>query len=649
LKSGSLLTQLKILTFIPLLILSFVFFVFLYDSFREIRQLQSLQDNAQMIRSVSKFITDLQRERGLSSGYLESSGKRFVNELRTVRDAVDRDVRISDFFVVIRSLRKQIDARRISSVASFIAYSTVIKQLQTRFLAITRQIDDVDLLKFLHPFTNLSLVKEALGQIRGSLNGVFSDERKSNKKLLYLALHAKGVMDISLEKYYVTASSTFAQRVRRILASPEYRYVDGVIERIALLTFPVPKEDPGYWFETVTKVIDRISTVEKGYLDTLNAYAQHKIVRTKVKIFLQLLALLALIILMVWLGKTLRDKILRNVTLLRQYKDAVDRSSIVSKTGVGGRITYANDKFCEISGYSREELLGKPHNIVRHPDVSKAVFKEMWQTILDKKSWSGIVKNRKKNGDFYVVEATVNPILNHKGEIEEFIAIRNDITEVIKLHEELERTQEEMILKTGEIGEVRSQETGMHVKRVAKYSELLGRYYGLDETEVKQLTVASPMHDIGKVAIPDAILKKPGKLTDEEWEIMKTHAEIGYRLFKDSDKPLLQAAATIAYEHHEKYDGSGYPRGLKGEEIHIFGRITALADVFDALGRDRYYKKAWKDEEIFTLLRAERGKHFDPKLVDIFFAYLDEFLEIRDRFLDQDGPTEGATSQSAGR
>ncbi|HFC03432.1 MAG TPA: hypothetical protein ENJ74_01040, partial [Nitratifractor salsuginis] len=259
-----------------------------------------------MIRSVSKFITDLQRERGLSSGYLESSGKRFVNELRTVRDAVDRDVRISDFFVVIRSLRKQIDARRISSVASFIAYSTVIKQLQTRFLAITRQIDDVDLLKFLHPFTNLSLVKEALGQIRGSLNGVFSDERKSNKKLLYLALHAKGVMDISLEKYYVTASSTFAQRVRRILASPEYRYVDGVIERIVLLTFPVPKEDPGYWFETVTKVIDRISTVEKGYLDTLNAYAQHKIVRTKVQIFLQLLALLALIILMVWLGKTLR-------------------------------------------------------------------------------------------------------------------------------------------------------------------------------------------------------------------------------------------------------------------------------------------------------------------------------------------------------
>ncbi len=631
-KSGSLLTQLKILTFIPLLILSVLFFVFLYDSFREIRQLQTLRDNTQTIQNVSRLITDLQRERGLSSGYLESGGKRFVGELRTVRYAVDRDVRISDFFVVIHSLRKQIDARCISSVASFIAYSTVIKQLQTRFLALTRQIDDVDLLKFLHPFINLSLVKEALGQIRGSLNGVFSDARNPNKKLLYLALHAKGVMDISLEKYYVTASSAFAQRVRHILASPEYRYVDGVIERIALLTFPLPKEDPGYWFETATKVIDRIGTVEKGYLDTLRDYTQNKIVRTKVQILVELLALLALITFIVWLGKTLRDKILRNVTLLQQYKDAVDRSSIVSKADVGGRITYANDKFCEISGYSREELLGKPHNIVRHPDVPKAVFKEMWQTILDKKPWSGIVKNRKKSGDFYVVEATINPILNHKGEIEEFIAIRNDITEVIKLHEELERTQEEMILRIGEMGEARSQETAQHVRRVAKYSELLGRYYGLDDAEIKRLTVASPMHDIGKVAIPDAILKKPGKLTDEEWEIMKTHAEIGYRLFKDSDKPLMQAAAIIAHEHHEKYDGSGYPRGLKGEEIHIFGRITALADVFDALGSNRYYKKAWSDEEIFAYIRQERGKHFDPKLVDILFEHLDEFLEIRERF-----------------
>jgi response regulator RpfG family c-di-GMP phosphodiesterase len=240
-----------------------------------------------------------------------------------------------------------------------------------------------------------------------------------------------------------------------------------------------------------------------------------------------------------------------------------------------------------------------------------------------------------KNGDFYIVEVTINPILNHKGEIEEFIAIRNNITDVIQLHEELEHTQEELIFRMGEIGETRSQETGFHVKRVAKYSQLLASLYGLNEEDIRYLTAASPMHDIGKVGIPDEILKKPGKLTAQEWNIMKTHTDIGYELFKNSDKALLKTAAIIAYEHHEKYDGSGYPRGLKGENIHIYGRITALADVFDALGSDRCYKKAWDDEKIFTLLKEERGKHFDPKLIDLFFEHLDEFLKIRDTFSDK--------------
>jgi response regulator RpfG family c-di-GMP phosphodiesterase len=116
--------------------------------------------------------------------------------------------------------------------------------------------------------------------------------------------------------------------------------------------------------------------------------------------------------------------------------------------------------------------------------------------------------------------------------------------------------------------------------------------------------------------------------------MMKKHTNIGYELFRDSDKPLLKTAAIIAYEHHEKYDGSGYPRGLKGENIHIYGRITALADVFDALGSDRCYKKAWEDEKIFQLIRRERGKHFDPKLVDLFFKHLNKFLEIRNYYRD---------------
>ncbi len=142
------------------------------------------------------------------------------------------------------------------------------------------------------------------------------------------------------------------------------------------------------------------------------------------------------------------------------------------------------------------------------------------------------------------------------------------------------------------------------------------------------------MHDIGKVGVPDSILNKPGKLTQDEWIIMQKHTDLGYEIFKNSQRTLLKTAAIIAHEHHEKYDGTGYPRGLSGEDIHIYGRITAVADVFDALGSERCYKKAWPDEKIFALLREERGKHFDPKLIDIFFEHLDEFLEVRDKYSD---------------
>lgn len=206
--------------------------------------------------------------------------------------------------------------------------------------------------------------------------------------------------------------------------------------------------------------------------------------------------------------------------------------------------------------------------------------------------------------------------------------------DIINLNKEIEDTQKEVIFRMGAIGETRSKETGNHVKRVAEYSKLLALYYGLGEDEAELLKQVSPMHDIGKVGIPDNILNKPGKFTDKEFEIMKQHSKIGYDMLSGTDKPLLKAASIVAYEHHEKWSGGGYPRGIKGEEIHIFGRITALADVFDALGSDRCYKKKWDDEKIFTLFKEERGRHFEPKLVDIFFENLDQFLKVRDDFKD---------------
>ncbi|PLY07060.1 MAG: HD family phosphohydrolase [Arcobacter sp.] len=217
-------------------------------------------------------------------------------------------------------------------------------------------------------------------------------------------------------------------------------------------------------------------------------------------------------------------------------------------------------------------------------------------------------------------------------EIEE--KVEKGIKEISLLNKEIETTQKEVVFTMGAIGETRSKETGNHVKRVAEYSKLFALYYGLDANEAEMLKQASPMHDIGKVAIPDYILNKPGPFNDEERKIMNTHARIGYEMLNSSNRPLLKAAAVVAYEHHEKYNGKGYPQGLAGEDIHIYGRITAIADVFDALGSDRCYKKAWVDDKIFKLFKEERGEHFDPKLVDIFFEHLGEFLKIRNTFKD---------------
>ena len=202
------------------------------------------------------------------------------------------------------------------------------------------------------------------------------------------------------------------------------------------------------------------------------------------------------------------------------------------------------------------------------------------------------------------------------------------------LNQEIEQTQKEIIFIMGEIGESRSKETGNHVKRVAEYSKVLALNYGLSPIESELIKVASPMHDIGKVSIPDDVLKKPGKLTDEEFEIIKAHSQTGFDLLKNSNRQILKSAAIIAHQHHEKWNGTGYPQGLKGEEIHIYGRITAIADVFDALVSDRCYKKAWELDRVINLFKEERGVQFDPRVVEVFLDCLDEILVLKDRYAD---------------
>lgn len=204
----------------------------------------------------------------------------------------------------------------------------------------------------------------------------------------------------------------------------------------------------------------------------------------------------------------------------------------------------------------------------------------------------------------------------------------------VYLNRDVEDTQREIVYMLGEAVETRSKETGNHVKRVAELSKLIALECGIDEEDAEIIKMASPMHDLGKVGIPDAILHKPGKLTQEEMEVMKTHAVIGYEVLRKSSRKALQTAAVIAREHHEKWDGSGYPRGLRGPEISLEGRITAVADVFDALTHRRCYKQAWNIEDVLEFFRRETGRHFDPDLVEILVNNLDRVRAIMYEYAD---------------
>jgi response regulator RpfG family c-di-GMP phosphodiesterase len=204
----------------------------------------------------------------------------------------------------------------------------------------------------------------------------------------------------------------------------------------------------------------------------------------------------------------------------------------------------------------------------------------------------------------------------------------------IYLKQIIQDNQREIIIRLTEVVENRSKETGNHIRRVALYSELLAKKYGLPDEDVQILKYASPLHDIGKVAIPDAVLNKPGKLDDEEWHVMQQHASKGMGMLENSDIELLRAGSIIAGQHHERWDGEGYPDKLSGEDIHIYGRITAVADVFDALLSKRCYKESWSIDQVIDYFKEASGKQFQPALVSILLDDLNEFVAILDAHPD---------------
>ncbi|MFI3196048.1 MAG: PAS domain S-box protein [Methylococcaceae bacterium] len=451
--------------------------------------------------------------------------------------------------------------------------------------------------------------------------------------------------------------------------------------------------------------------------------------------------------------------------LLEQYKLLVDEKAIVVKMDINGDITYVNSRFCELSGYSEEELVGRHYlfNIYEHNQQETIV--DLKQAILTSKKWQGILKKRTKSGAIYVVDASVIAIVtdnkidefvalmvdvteiyekferlsfnlkqdlnekkhylheyeqaieigtslcvidtegiiisvnknfsatlnyqpneligqslfellldcgdfkdrvlkkvqeqgfssriiklegkggfkrtlstiivgihNQDGDIHSLMSLSHDISETIQRNEDIIDNQKDLIYLLGEVVENRSKETGSHVKRVALISEFIARKYGLSDEYAAMIKVASPLHDIGKIGISDAILNKPSRLSISEYQQIQGHADLGFQLLNKLDKPLIKMAATIAHEHHEYYNGKGYPAGLMGEHIAIEARIVALVDVFDALSSQRVYKEPWSDESIIEYIINNKAIQFDPELVDLFMDNIDEILQIRNQF-----------------
>jgi putative two-component system response regulator len=226
-------------------------------------------------------------------------------------------------------------------------------------------------------------------------------------------------------------------------------------------------------------------------------------------------------------------------------------------------------------------------------------------------------------------------------------ALTDAVSRLQRSEQELRTHQEETVRRLSSMAELRDLETGRHLERMSSYCALIADRFGFDRERVELMRIASPMHDVGKIGIPDNILLKPSTLTPEEREVMQQHTVIGYQILSGSDATLLALAAVLAWTHHERFDGGGYPRGLMGLEIPLEGRIAAVADVFDALTSDRIYRPAFNVDEAVAMMREERGTHFDPEVLDYFLDAMDKVEEIRIGYKNEESSSEESSSSDS--
>jgi PAS domain S-box-containing protein len=306
------------------------------------------------------------------------------------------------------------------------------------------------------------------------------------------------------------------------------------------------------------------------------------------------------------------------------------------------RYVFANAQADILAGQEMGQLLGKTDEAIMTPEalahtraVDRRILKEGKTYEAEETLGIGGVERTFQTVKF--------PLLDEDGRATAVCGISTDITaqnEALRLRDklavaqqqaidELRLSRQETVERLTKAIELHDLSTGKHIDRMARVASFLGAHLGLDSERVHLLQLAAPMHDVGKIATPSEILRKPGPLTPEEREEMKRHTTIGHEILSDSESELLRLAASIALTHHERYDGSGYPQGLVGEEIPLEGRITAIADVFDALLSDRHYRPALTVEETVEVVKAGRGSHFDPQIADLLLGHLDEALSVR--------------------
>lgn len=330
----------------------------------------------------------------------------------------------------------------------------------------------------------------------------------------------------------------------------------------------------------------------------------------------------------------LQGELANNYLYISEYRALLNKSTAVVRIK-NGNIGYINKSCEKMFGYSEKEIIGK--SIFFVIDDTARMHKAaniMWRRLVNNGYAKAQLMCSHKNGSRINVQAYFM-IVKLTSKTTEIVGILNDVTEIYNIQKELVNIQKDVIFAMGAVSEGRSKETRNHVKRVSEYSYLLAKLYGLGDNKSNLIRIASPMHDIGKIAIPDSILHKQGKLTKDEYDIMKTHAMKGYEMLNFSKREVIQVAAQISLTHHEWWNGEGYPYNISGYDIPLFGRITAIADVFDALSNDRCYKKAWPIDEVVDYIIEHKGKQFEPYLVDLFINNLDDFLRIKSLFDDE--------------